>query len=79
MTQDRTYFGMSTQQVAILLGLGVVACLLCGVTGVLVLRGGLSALVSHPPESTRVVQPTFTAVVTPTLVTTDRYTDPRTL
>ena len=74
MTQNRKYFGMTTQQAGILVGLVVVACLLFGATGVLALRGGLSGLLARPPERTSTVQPSSTAVFTPTVVMTETPT-----
>jgi hypothetical protein len=73
MSQDRKLFGMTTQQVGLIAGLGVIACLLFGVVGWLALRGSLGSFsrsaadVSTPvPTSTRVVIPTATSTETPT-------------
>ena len=74
MTQDRKYFGMTTQQLGILGGLAVVVCLLFSVIGVLVFRRGVSGLFSQAPVNTPIVQPTSTVVATPTVGITETPT-----
>ena len=71
MTQDRKYFGMTTQQVGILAGLGLLACLLCGVSAVFALRGNLSGIQVGAPEVVSTVSPTSTMVITPGVVVTE--------
>jgi hypothetical protein len=65
MTQDRKIFGMTSQQVAFIAGLGVIACLLFGIVGWLALRGGLG-LFSRTPDVIPSALPTSTRPVTPT-------------
>lgn len=73
--QDRTYFGLTIQQVGMLAGLAMLACLLFGAAGWLALRGGLGffSRATEPattamPTSTRLVFPTATLTETPTPV-----------
>ena len=70
MSQDRKYFGMTTQQIGILAGLGALACLLFGVMGILFLRRGSSGLFSQALESTPAVRFTATPFVIPTTTPT---------
>lgn len=72
--EDRKYFGMTMQQLGILGGLAVVACLLFGVTGVLFLRRGVGGLFSQAPANTPIVLPTSTIAVTPTPAVTETPT-----
>lgn len=74
MTQDRKYFGMTTQQAGILAGLGLLACLLCGASSALVLRRGLNSLPLRSAESSPTAQLTSTLVMTPTLIVTETPT-----
>ena len=74
MSQDRKYFGMTTQQVGILVGLGVTVCLLFGVTGLLILRRGVSGLFPQAPVSTPVVRLTATPFAIPTRTPTETPT-----
>ena len=74
MAHDRKYFGMTTQQLGILAALGIVACLLFGVTGVLVLRLGWSRLPSQAPSNTPIVQSTSTIAAMPTVGATQTPT-----
>lgn len=64
--QERKYFGMTGQQLAILAGLGVGACLLFGVAGMLFLRGGTSVF-GGMPEGTSIPQSTSTPFMLPTV------------
>jgi hypothetical protein len=73
MTQDRKYLGMTVKQLGILAGLGVLACLLFGVTGSLALRRGLG-LFSRAPRATAVVPSTATIAVLPTITPTGTVT-----
>lgn len=74
MTENRKYFGMTTAQLGILGGLAVAACLVFGVTGWFVIRGGFGFTQSRTntpvPESTSTpfVIPTITPTVTSTPV-----------
>jgi hypothetical protein len=68
MTQRRKYLGMKVTQLGILASLAGVACLLFGLTGWLVLGGGLS--VARPPTPTPVIVSTPTRSVLPTLTLT---------
>lgn len=69
--QDRKYFGMTTQQVGILAGLGLLVCLICSVSGVFALRGTLRGVQVGAPEVVSTVSPTATMVVTPGVVVTE--------
>jgi hypothetical protein len=73
MTQDRKIFGMTSQQVAFIAGLGVIACLLFGIVGWLALRGGLG-LFSRTPDVIPSALPTSTRLVTPTAGPTETPT-----
>ena len=68
--QDRKYFGLSTKQIGILVGLAGAACLLLGLTGWFVFRGGFSPAAVNTPvitlTSTPFVIPTITLTITPT-------------
>ena len=64
MTENRKILGMTAAQIAILAGLGGVACLLFGLTGWLMLGGGFG--LSRAPENTFVVPPAPTLVITAT-------------
>lgn len=72
MAQDGKYFGMTTQQIGILAGLAILACVLFGAVGILFLRRGANSPVSNPaqlvPTSTPVMQPTIAITQTPTLI-----------
>lgn len=72
MTQDRKYFGMTIQQIGILVGLAVTACVLFAVVGWLALRGGFrqAPVPTLPPQMTATpyVIPTVTATATLTPV-----------
>jgi hypothetical protein len=74
MSQDRNYFGMTMQQVRILIGLGVIACFLFGVIGILVLRGGVRGLYPQASVSTPVVHLTATPFALPTGTPTETPT-----
>src|SRR5512141_2814697 len=74
MSQDRKYFGMTIQQIGILVGLVLTVCLLFGVTGLLVLRRGVSGLFSRAPVNTPVVRLTATPFVIPTVTPTETPT-----
>lgn len=74
MAKERRYFGMTTQQVGILVGLGAFACLLFSVTGLLAMRRGLSGLFAGAAQGTPTVPPTSTIVFTPTVVLTETPT-----
>lgn len=73
MTQNRKYLGMTAQQLGILAGLTVLACLIFGLTGGLALRGGLGGF-SRSPEPTPVILPTSTMVIVPTATQTETPT-----
>jgi hypothetical protein len=73
MTQDRKYFGMTLQQIAILAGLAILALLLFGVAAWLALRGGPDPLASAP-QTTPVPQATSTPFVLPTASPTETPT-----
>jgi len=70
--QDRKYFGLTTAQIGILAALAGAACLLFGLTGWFVFRGGFSRGPSNTPvtasTSTPFVIPTITPTLTPTPV-----------
>jgi hypothetical protein len=72
--QDRKYFGMTIQQIGILIGLAVFACLLFGMTGFFILRKGLGGLQSQSPAITPTVQMTATPFALPTLTPTPTLT-----
>jgi hypothetical protein len=71
--QDRKYLGMTIQQLGILAGLGVLACLIFGVIGSLSLRRGLG-MYSRKPQPTPVIQMTATLAVLPTVTPTATIT-----
>ena len=68
--QDRKYFGLTTTQIGILAGLAGAACLLFGLTGWSIVRGGFSRAPAMTPlpasTSTPFLIPTLTLTVTPT-------------
>ena len=64
--QDRKYFGLTTTQIGILVGLLGFACLLFGLTGWFIFRGGFS----RPPAATPVIVSTSTPFVIPTITPT---------
>ena len=64
--QDRKYFGLSTRQIGILAGLAGAACLLFGMMGWFVFRGGFS----QAPKNTPVIVSTSTPFVIPTVTPT---------
>jgi hypothetical protein len=68
MRQEKKYFGLTVQQLGILGGLAVVACLLFGVLGLSVLRRGLGF--SGSPQSAPTAVSTATMIVIPTLTPT---------
>ncbi len=68
MTQDKKYFGMSMQQLGVLGGLAVVACLLFVFLGISVLRRGMGG--SGQPQTPPTVASTATMIVIPTLTPT---------
>ena len=69
MMQDRKYFGMTVQQIGILVGLAAIACLLFGVTGWLFIRRGMG-LSSQSPTATPVLGSTPTPFMLPTQIPT---------
>jgi len=73
MTQDRKIAGMTFQQIGILVGLGIFACLLFGLTGVLILRRGFRGL-SQAPITTSTIPSTPTILVTLTPALTETPT-----
>ena len=68
--QERKHFGLNTKQIGILVGLAGAACLLLGLTGWFVFRGGFSPAPVNTPvitlTSTPFVIPTITLTITPT-------------
>ena len=70
--QERKYFGLNSKQIGILVGLAGAACLLFGLTGWFLFRGGLSRTPATTPvivsTSTPFVIPTITPTLTPTPV-----------
>ena len=64
--QDRTYFGLTTMQIGILAGLVGVVCLLFGLMGWLIFRGGFS----RAPAATPVIVSTSTPFAIPTITST---------
>lgn len=68
--QDRKYFGMTIQQIGILIGLAGFACLLFGMTGFFILRRGLSGLNSRAPAMAPTVHMTATPFALPSLTPT---------
>jgi hypothetical protein len=73
MKQDRKYLGMTVRQLGILAGLGVLACLIFGVTGSLTFRRGLG-LFQHSQQPAAVTQPTATLTILPTITLTATLT-----
>jgi hypothetical protein len=73
MEPELKYFGMTIKQVAILAGLAVAACVLFGVTGMLLLRGR-SGMSDGAPESTPLSQSTPAPFVLPTVAATETLT-----
>jgi hypothetical protein len=74
MSQDRKYFGMTIRQLAILVGLGVFACLLFSVMGVFTLRRGLNGFLSRAPQTAPTVRLTATPFAIPTVTPTETST-----
>lgn len=72
--QTRKYFGMTQTQVMILAGLAAAVCLVFGVAGILLLRGGLSAAPAPVPQDTPIPQATATPFIIPTLTPTETFT-----
>jgi hypothetical protein len=72
--QDRKYFGMTIQQLGILIGLAIFLCLLFGLTGFFIVRRGLSGLQSQAPAIPPTAQMTATPLVLPTLTPTATLT-----
>ena len=68
--QNRKYLGMTLQQLAILGGLALVACLLFAATGLLFLRRGMTGLFAAAPQETPTTLTTPTTFVIPTLTST---------
>ena len=64
--QDRKYFGLSTKQIGILAGLAGAACLIFGLMGWVIFRGGFF----QAPASTPVIVSTSTPFVIPTITPT---------
>jgi hypothetical protein len=64
--QERKYFGLTTTQIGILTGLAGTACLLFGLMGWFIFRGGFS----RPPANTPVPVSTSTLFVIPTITPT---------
>lgn len=73
-TQNKKYFGMTSQQIAILAGLAVAVLLLFIVGGWLVLRGLPGSSLAPAPQDTPVPQATATPFVVPTLTLTPTLT-----
>src|SRR6185369_5728939 len=69
MSQDRKYLGLTVQQLGILAGLAVFACLIFAVTGGLALRRGLGFF-ARSAQPTPVIQPTATLMILPTITPT---------
>jgi hypothetical protein len=72
--QDRKYFGMTIQQIGILVGLAVFVCLLFGTAGFFIVRRGLSGLHSQAPAITPTPRITATPFTLPTLTPTETPT-----
>ena len=72
MTQDRKYYGMTTQQIGLLAVLAAAACLLFAVAGFLVIRGGLGGPAA--PLETPTPQSTATPYVLPSPIPTGTLT-----
>jgi hypothetical protein len=73
MTQNRKVLGMTPQQIAILAGLGALACVLFAVAGCFFLQGA-PRLLAPAPQNTLPPQPTATLMVIPTLTPTETPT-----
>jgi hypothetical protein len=73
MKQNRKYFGMTSTQIGILVGLAGIACLLLVLAGWYVFRERSSPFASAP-ESTPVLGSTSTPLVIPTLALTETPT-----
>jgi hypothetical protein len=69
MTRNRKVLGMTVQQLGILAGLGLLACLIFAATGGLAVRRGLG-LFSRSQQSTPVTQSTATPMILPTITPT---------
>lgn len=68
--QDRRYFGLTTQQIGILAGLAGAACLLFGLTGWFVFRGGFSRPQTNMPVTFSTSTPFLLPTLTPTAIPT---------
>lgn len=73
MAQNRRYLGMTAQQIAILAGLAVLACVLFTVAGCFFLQGA-PRLLAPAPQNTLPPQITDTPFVLPTLTPTETPT-----
>ena len=73
MSKDRKTLGLSVVQLGILAGLGLLACLIFGVTGGLALRRGLG-MFSRSLQPTPTVQATATPLILPTMTPTATIT-----
>jgi hypothetical protein len=65
---------MTIQQLGILIGLAIFACMLFGVTGILGMRRGVNGLFSRAPEMTPTIQLTATPFAIPTITPTETPT-----
>ena len=74
MTHDRKYFGMTIQQIGILAGLAILACVLFSAAGTLLLRRGANAPRLSPAELTSMARPTSTFVMVSTVAATETPT-----
>lgn len=74
MAQDGKYFGMTMQQIGILAGLAILACVLFGAAGFLFLRRGATPQVVSPAELTSLARPTSTVMIVPTVTATETPT-----
>ncbi len=72
--QNPKYFGMTTMQIGILAGLAAAACLVFGVAGFLILRGGLGSAAPAAPQDTPTPEFTVTPFALPTLIPTGTST-----
>jgi hypothetical protein len=73
MTQNRRFLGMTSQQLAILGGLAVLACVLFAVAACFFLQGA-PGLLAPAPQNTLPPQPISTLAVIPTLTPTETPT-----